>query len=149
MDKQRTVEDAIDKANPWQLAEIVDPANCRLVTMPDNADSTHKVCYMFKIFFSGIIFHMHQFLHRNRTLQVVRLLYTNSGVGLLALGSNGIQKLWKWTRNEQNPSGKVLARKLLTTYVDFYQSLVIIFADILVSVAIPSLFFCLFGRHLY
>ncbi|XP_023545229.1 topless-related protein 3-like [Cucurbita pepo subsp. pepo] len=82
LDKPRTVEDAIDKAKPWQLAEIVDPANCRSVTMPDNADSSFKV---------------------------VRLLYTNSGVGLLALGSNGIQKLWKWTRSEQNPSGKATA----------------------------------------
>ncbi|KAJ6757083.1 TOPLESS-RELATED PROTEIN 1-RELATED [Salix koriyanagi] len=36
-------------------------------------------------------------------------LYTNSGVGMLALGANGIQKLWKWPRNEQNPSGKATA----------------------------------------
>ena len=43
------------------------------------------------------------------SIQVVRLLYTNSGVGMLALGGNGIQKLWKWPRNEQNPSGKVIA----------------------------------------
>lgn len=43
----------------------------------------------------------------NIYVQVVRLLYTNSGVGLLALGSNAIQRLWKWSRNEQNPSGKV------------------------------------------
>lgn len=41
-------------------------------------------------------------------IQVGRLLYTNSGVGLLALTSNGVQRLWKWARNEQNPSGKVL-----------------------------------------
>lgn len=39
--------------------------------------------------------------------QVARLLYTNSGVGLLALASNGVQRLWKWSRNEQNPAGKV------------------------------------------
>ncbi|RWV90177.1 hypothetical protein BHE74_00044199 [Ensete ventricosum] len=39
-------------------------------------------------------------------MQVVRLLYTNSGLGVLALGSNAIHKLWKWTRNERNPSGK-------------------------------------------
>ena len=43
------------------------------------------------------------------SIQVVRLLYTNSGVGMLALGANGIQKLWKWPRNEQNPSGKVIS----------------------------------------
>jgi hypothetical protein len=40
-------------------------------------------------------------------MQVVRLLYTNSGSGLLALGSNAIQRLWKWNRNDQNPCGKV------------------------------------------
>ncbi|KAF5949381.1 hypothetical protein HYC85_011374 [Camellia sinensis] len=39
-------------------------------------------------------------------LDYVRLLYTNSDFGFLALGSNGIQKLWKWTHSEQNPGGK-------------------------------------------
>ena len=43
----------------------------------------------------------------NICVQVVRLLYTNSGIGLLALGSNAIQRLWKWNRSERNPSGKV------------------------------------------
>ncbi|KAF3946657.1 hypothetical protein CMV_027102, partial [Castanea mollissima] len=37
---------------------------------------------------------------------VVRLLYANSGIGVLALESNGFQKRSKWARNEQNPSGK-------------------------------------------
>jgi len=45
--------------------------------------------------------------------QVVQLLYTNSGAGILALGSNGIQRLWKWVPNEQNPSGKVIVKKSL------------------------------------
>lgn len=40
-------------------------------------------------------------------MQVVRLLYTNNGFGLLALGSNGIQRLWKWSKSERNPSGMV------------------------------------------
>lgn len=40
-------------------------------------------------------------------LQVVRLLYTNSGLAVLALASNALHKLWKWQRNERNPSGKV------------------------------------------
>ncbi|ONK59999.1 uncharacterized protein A4U43_C08F13140 [Asparagus officinalis] len=35
-----------------------------------------------------------------------RLLYTNSGVGLLTLASNAVQRLWKWSRSEQNPTGK-------------------------------------------
>ncbi|KAJ1385596.1 WD40/YVTN repeat-like-containing domain superfamily [Sesbania bispinosa] len=82
VEKPRTVEDGIDRAKPWQLSEILDPVQCRSVTMPDSTDSFSKV---------------------------VRLLYTNSGAGILALGSNGIQKLWKWARNEQNPTGKATA----------------------------------------
>ncbi|MCH93917.1 topless-related protein 3-like, partial [Trifolium medium] len=82
VEKPRTVEDVMDRTKSWQLSEIVDPVHCRLVTMPDNTDTSSKV---------------------------VRLLYTNSGAGLLALGSNGVQKLWKWSRNDQNPSGKATA----------------------------------------
>ncbi|KAK6243005.1 hypothetical protein QUC31_009414 [Theobroma cacao] len=75
----KVVDDAIEHTKPWQLAEVVDPIQCRLVNLPDSTDTSSKV---------------------------VRLLYTNSGVGILALGSNGVQKLWKWPRNEQNPSRK-------------------------------------------
>ncbi|XP_019440603.1 PREDICTED: topless-related protein 3-like [Lupinus angustifolius] len=82
VEKPRNAEDVIERPKPWQLSEIVDPVQCRLATMPDNTDSSSKV---------------------------VRLLYTNSGAGLLALGSNGVQKLWKWSRNEQNPTGKATA----------------------------------------
>ncbi|XP_028779523.1 topless-related protein 3 isoform X2 [Neltuma alba] len=82
LEKPRTMEDVIDRTKPWQLSEISDAIQCRLVTMPESADASSKV---------------------------VRLLYTNSGAGVLALGSNGIQKLWKWTRNEQNPTGKATA----------------------------------------
>ncbi|XP_058754345.1 topless-related protein 3-like [Vicia villosa] len=82
VEKSRTVEDASDRTKPWQLSEILDPVQCRSVTLPDNTDSFSKV---------------------------VRLLYTNSAVGVLALGSNGVQKLWKWARNEQNPTGKATA----------------------------------------
>ncbi|CAL5339286.1 unnamed protein product [Camellia sinensis] len=80
MEKPRTLDDVTEKnKQPWQLTEIIDPAQCRLVAMPDSTDAANKVA---------------------------RLLYTNSGVGVLALGSNGIQKLWKWVRSEQNPNGK-------------------------------------------
>lgn len=82
MEKARMIEDATEKIKPWQLAEIVEPVQCRLVTLPESTDSSNKVA---------------------------RLLYTNNGVGILALGANGIQKLWKWSRNEQNPSGKATA----------------------------------------
>ncbi|KAL3515994.1 hypothetical protein ACH5RR_022896 [Cinchona calisaya] len=82
MEKPRTLDDVNEKMKPWQLTEIVDPVHCRMVTMPESTDGGNKVA---------------------------RLLYTNSGVGLLALGSNGVQKLWKWARNEQNPGGKATA----------------------------------------
>ncbi|KAF4389811.1 hypothetical protein F8388_009944 [Cannabis sativa] len=82
LEKPRKVDDAIDKTKPWQLTEILEPGQFRLVTMPDNTDNTSKV---------------------------VRLLYTNSAISLLALGSNGVQKLWKWGRSDQNPNGKATA----------------------------------------
>ncbi|KAF8392641.1 hypothetical protein HHK36_022990 [Tetracentron sinense] len=82
MEKPRTLDDVPDKTKPWEIAEIVDPVQCRVVSMPDSANPASKVA---------------------------RLLYTNSGVGVLALWSNGIQKLWKWSRSEQNPSGKATA----------------------------------------
>ncbi|CAN8265297.1 unnamed protein product [Cochlearia groenlandica] len=76
------IDDSTDKPKSWQLAEILDPAQCRQATLPDTAGSSTKV---------------------------VRLLYTNSGAGILSLGSNGTQRLWKWVRNEQNPTGKATA----------------------------------------
>ncbi|XP_047324935.1 topless-related protein 3-like isoform X1 [Impatiens glandulifera] len=82
MERPRILDDATDKSKPWQLTEIVDPVQCRTVTMPESADAPRKVS---------------------------RLLYTNSAVGLLVLGSSGVQKLWKWGRSEQNPSGKATA----------------------------------------
>ncbi|KAI3752557.1 hypothetical protein L2E82_24591 [Cichorium intybus] len=82
MEKQRSLDDVTEKVKPWKLTEIVDAAQCRLVTMPDSSDTSNKVA---------------------------RLLYTNSGVGVVALGSNGVQRLWKWARNEQNPTGKATA----------------------------------------
>ncbi|PWZ32075.1 Protein TPR1 [Zea mays] len=80
--KARISEEKPDKAKPWELMEVLNPQQCHVATMPETPDQTRKV---------------------------VRLLYTNSGVGLLALGSNAIQRLWKWSRNEQNPSGKATA----------------------------------------
>ncbi|XP_061369331.1 topless-related protein 2-like isoform X1 [Gastrolobium bilobum] len=82
IEKKRSLDNLSDKAKACELREIVDPAQCRTVTMPDSMGPTNKVA---------------------------RLLYTNSGGGLLALGSKGIQKLWKWSRNELNPSGKATA----------------------------------------
>ncbi|KAL4388332.1 hypothetical protein GQ457_09G024040 [Hibiscus cannabinus] len=80
--KRRNLEDASDKTKPWELTEIVDPTQCQTVTIPENSDTASNV---------------------------TRLLYTNSGVAVLALWSNGVQKLWKWGRSEENPSGKATA----------------------------------------
>ncbi|CAO2193109.1 unnamed protein product [Urochloa humidicola] len=80
--KPRISEEKPDKAKPWELMEVLNSQQCRVATMLETPDQPRKV---------------------------VRLLYTNSGVGLLALGSNAIQRLWKWSRNEQNPSGKATA----------------------------------------
>ncbi|XP_020398071.1 protein TPR1 isoform X3 [Zea mays] len=80
--KARISEEKSDKAKASELMEVLNPQQCRVATMPETPDQARKV---------------------------VRLLYTNSGVGLLALGSNAIQRLWKWSRNEQNPSGKATA----------------------------------------
>ncbi|CAI9764250.1 unnamed protein product [Fraxinus pennsylvanica] len=82
LEKPKTLDEVTDKIKPWQLTEIIDPAHCRMVTVSESSDAANKVA---------------------------RLLYTNSGVGILALGSNGVQKLWKWARSEQNPSGKATA----------------------------------------
>ncbi|KAE8685551.1 Topless-related protein 2 [Hibiscus syriacus] len=62
IEKPRNLEHVPDKTKPWELTEIVDPTHCRTVTMPDNLESASKVA---------------------------RLLYTNSGVGVPALGTNG------------------------------------------------------------
>ncbi|KAL7602138.1 hypothetical protein Lser_V15G22927 [Lactuca serriola] len=41
--------------------------------------------------------------------KVVQLIYTNSGLDLLALASSGIHKVWKWKPSKRNPSGKSTA----------------------------------------
>ncbi|KAB2009822.1 hypothetical protein ES319_D10G193800v1 [Gossypium barbadense] len=82
IEKPRNLEDVSDKTKPWELTEIVDPTQCRTVTLPDNSEIASKVA---------------------------RLLYTNSGVGVLSLYTNGVQKLWKWSPSEQNSSGKATA----------------------------------------
>ncbi|KFK25571.1 hypothetical protein AALP_AA8G132300 [Arabis alpina] len=64
---------------PAAHGEILDSSGCRQITLPNTAGSPTKV---------------------------VGLLYMNSGVGILALGSDGIQRLWRWVPHEQNPDGK-------------------------------------------
>ncbi|XP_078443157.1 protein TPR3-like isoform X2 [Wolffia australiana] len=79
--KPRIVEEPIDKSKLWKLTEITEPTHCRSLRLIDNI----------------------------RTSKISRLIYTNSGIALLALASNAIHLLWKWSRNERNSSGKASA----------------------------------------
>lgn len=49
IEKPRNLEDVLEKAKPWELTEIVDPTQCRAVTMPESTDSGSKVCLKFSI----------------------------------------------------------------------------------------------------
>ena len=42
-EKPRSLEDVSDRSKPWQLVEIVEPGQCRQITMSDNSDSSSKV----------------------------------------------------------------------------------------------------------
>ncbi|XP_058203321.1 protein TPR3-like isoform X3 [Rhododendron vialii] len=44
------------------------------------------------------------------TNEISRLIYTNAGNAILALASNGIHLLWKWSRNETSLSGKATTK---------------------------------------
>nr|KAJ0208380.1 hypothetical protein LSAT_V11C500251820 [Lactuca sativa] len=78
--KPRIVEGA-DKPTSWKLPDIVDSSHLKALRLPDPTAAS----------------------------KVMRLIYTNSGLSLLALASNAIHKLWKWQRSERNPSGKSTA----------------------------------------
>lgn len=78
--KPRT-SDSVDKTKSWKFPDIVDSDQLKALRLPDPLIAS----------------------------KVVRLLYTNSGVALLALASNAVHKLWKWQRSERNPSGKSTA----------------------------------------
>ncbi|XP_019452605.1 PREDICTED: topless-related protein 4-like isoform X2 [Lupinus angustifolius] len=79
--KPRIVDEAVEKSRIWKLTEINEPAQCRSLKLPDSLSS----------------------------MRVSRLIYTNQGVAILALAANAVHKLWKWQRNDRNPSGKASA----------------------------------------
>ncbi|TVU38612.1 hypothetical protein EJB05_11996, partial [Eragrostis curvula] len=43
--------------------------------------------------------------HLRQEIKVIRLLYTNNGIAVLALCSNAVHKLWKWKCSDKNPHG--------------------------------------------
>ncbi|KAG1363980.1 protein TPR3 [Cocos nucifera] len=79
--KPRLVDESMEKLMIWKLTEISEPAQCQSLRLIDNM----------------------------RTSKISRLIYANSGVAILALASNAIHLLWKWPRNERNPTGKAAA----------------------------------------
>ncbi|KAK6117020.1 hypothetical protein DH2020_049264 [Rehmannia glutinosa] len=77
-DVKPRILDTTEKIKSWKSPDISEPSQLKTLKLPDPLTPS----------------------------KVVRLLYTNSGLAVLALASNAIHKLWKWQRNERNPSGK-------------------------------------------
>lgn len=44
VERPRIVEDVTGRTVPLQLSEILDPVECRSVTLPESTDSFNKVC---------------------------------------------------------------------------------------------------------
>ncbi|XP_071737370.1 protein TOPLESS-RELATED PROTEIN 2-like isoform X2 [Rutidosis leptorrhynchoides] len=81
MDIKPRILDVAEKTKTWKLPDIVDSSHLKALRLPDPMAAS----------------------------KVVRLIYTNSGVSLLALAASAVHKLWKWQRSERNPSGKSTA----------------------------------------
>ncbi|XP_050387989.1 topless-related protein 4-like [Argentina anserina] len=79
--KPRIVDESVEKSRIWKLTEINEPSQCRSLRLPDNLAA----------------------------MRVSRLIYTNSGLAILALSSNAVHKLWKWQRNDRTAIGKATA----------------------------------------
>ncbi|KAF3654306.1 Topless-related protein 2 [Capsicum annuum] len=77
-DVKPKIAENMNKIKSWKFSDITDSSQLKTLKLPDPQSAS----------------------------KVLRLLYTNSGLAVLALGSNAIHKLWKWQRNERNPSGK-------------------------------------------
>ncbi|XP_057508911.1 topless-related protein 4-like isoform X2 [Actinidia eriantha] len=79
--KPRIADESADKSRIWKLTEINEPSQCRSLRLPDTLTA----------------------------MRVSRLMYTNSGLAILALSANAVHKLWKWQRNDRNLIGKATA----------------------------------------
>ncbi|KAJ9692695.1 hypothetical protein PVL29_011670 [Vitis rotundifolia] len=75
--KPRILDDS-DKSKVWKLTEINEPSQLHSLRLPDTL----------------------------LAVRIIRLIYTNSGSAILVLTYNAVHKLWKWQRNERNPTGK-------------------------------------------
>ncbi|KAL9224439.1 hypothetical protein vseg_000469 [Gypsophila vaccaria] len=79
--KPKIPDESADKSKIRKLSEISEQSQCRSLRLPDSISA----------------------------MKVSRLIYTNSGVAILALASNAVHKLWKWPKNDRNSSGKATA----------------------------------------
>ncbi|CAH2073505.1 unnamed protein product [Thlaspi arvense] len=79
--KPRVADDLGERARTWKVTEITEPSQCCSLRLADNVAVT----------------------------KVSRLIYTNSGSGVLALASNAVHKLWKWQKSDHNLAGKATA----------------------------------------
>ncbi|KAL0672434.1 hypothetical protein Bca4012_000414 [Brassica carinata] len=79
--KPRTSNVSGEGYTKWKVTEITEPSQCYFLRLPDNVTDT----------------------------KVSRLIYTNSGSGVLALASNAEHKLWKWQNSDPNLAGKATA----------------------------------------
>ncbi|GMI95157.1 WUS-interacting protein 2, TOPLESS-RELATED 4 [Hibiscus trionum] len=79
--KPRIADESVEKSRIWKLTEINEPSQCRSIRLPDSLAA----------------------------MRVSRLIYTNSGLAILALASNAVHKLWKWQKNDRNLTVKATA----------------------------------------
>ncbi|XVF24781.1 hypothetical protein REPUB_Repub13aG0157100 [Reevesia pubescens] len=77
-DVKPRVADELEKSKIWMLTEMNEPSQLRSLRLPDSL----------------------------MPIRVVRMIYTNSGGAILALTDNAVHKLWRWQKNERNPTGK-------------------------------------------
>ncbi|CAN8298789.1 unnamed protein product [Cochlearia groenlandica] len=77
----RVADDASERSRTWKVTEITEPSQCCSLRLADSVTAT----------------------------KVSRLIYTNSGSGVLALASNAVHKLWKWQKSDHNLVGKATA----------------------------------------
>ncbi|XP_031379042.1 topless-related protein 4-like isoform X2 [Punica granatum] len=79
--KPRIADDSTEKSRIWKLTEINEQSQCRSMRLPDSMTA----------------------------MRICRLIYTNSGLAILALASNAVHKLWKWQKSDRNVTGKATA----------------------------------------
>ncbi|KAD3067863.1 hypothetical protein E3N88_35743 [Mikania micrantha] len=71
-----------DKSTNGKVTKISEPSHCGFLRLPDNTSSP---------------------------MRVTRLMYTNSGLALLALVASAVHKLWKWPKSDHSSTGKATA----------------------------------------